>query len=55
MTNALSANVFYVSLFVAAAVMVGVGISGPVFGPLFETPAMQDLLRQVVVPLFIGA
>ena len=48
----LSQNVFFATLLVGAAVLVSFGLAEPVFGPVMESAAMQDWLRQVVVPLF---
>jgi hypothetical protein len=50
----LSTNAFYASLAVGVGIITTIGISGPVFRPLFETPGMQDFLRTVVVPLIGG-
>lgn len=49
----LSQNVFFASIFTASAVLVSFGLAEPVFGPLMESAAVQDWLRQVVVPLFM--
>lgn len=47
----LSQNAFYATLLVASAVLLSLGLAEPVFGPVMDSAAMQDWLRQVVVPL----
>ena len=49
----LSHNVFYASLMVLSALLVSVALAEPVFGGLMDTPAVDQALRQVVVPLFL--
>lgn len=49
----LSENTFYAVILVVAGVLVSMALAQPVFGPLMHSPAMQDWLREVVVPMFM--
>jgi hypothetical protein len=51
----LSTNAFYAALFLGVAVVVSTALAEPVFGPLFETPSAQHLLRTFVVPIVSGS
>jgi len=49
----MSQNAFYAVLLVTAGVLVSLALAQPVFGPMMQSPAMQDWLREVVVPMFV--
>jgi len=48
----LSQTTYFVALLAVSAVIVSWALAEPVFGTVMDTPVVQDVLRQVVVPLF---
>ena len=48
----MSYNVFFAALIVASALCVSLALAEPVFGGLFASAPVQDLMRQVIAPMF---